>query len=149
MKTQYEEISRQLERIDFEALWPGFHPYPFALYDGAHAILDGQFMDCPVSLDREAPASWACVLSERTTRRETLIRAFLEKSHTTVKGSFRICGYDPMHLWREGDTLYSTSFLALADEAGNTVTLTGRALLQMLPGSPDTALAYSTAIPGT
>ena len=47
MKTLYERVNRQLERIDFEALWPGFHPFPFALYDGTHAVLDGRLMDCP------------------------------------------------------------------------------------------------------
>lgn len=64
MKTQYEEISRQLERIDFGALWPGFHPYPFALYDGAHAILDGQFMDCPGVFGQRS----ACLLGLRPLR---------------------------------------------------------------------------------
>lgn len=104
---------------------------------------------CPVSFDEEALAPWARVLSERTAQREALIRAFLQEPHTTIKGSFRICGYDPMNLWREGDTLCSTSFLALTDEAGNTVILTGKALLQMRPGSPDAVLAYSTATPDT
>lgn len=105
--------------------------------------------DCPVSLDEEALAPWARVLSRQAAQRESLIRAFLQKAHTTVEGRFRICGYDPMNLWREGNTLYSTSFLALAEETGNVVTLPGKALLQMCPGSPDTASAYSTAIPGT
>lgn len=105
--------------------------------------------DCPVSLDGEMLAPWIRVLSERTAQREQLIRAFLQEAHTTVNGCFRICGYDPMNLWREGNRLYSTSFLALAEETGNIITLTGRALLQMLPGSPDTVLAYSTAIPDT
>lgn len=76
-------------------------------------------------------------------------RAFLQEAHTTVEGSFRICGYDPMNLWRKGDTLYSTSFLCLADGKGNTVTLTGRALLRMHPGSSDTADAYCTMKPDT
>lgn len=49
-----------------------------------------------------------------------------------------------MNLWRKGDTLYSTSFLYLVDEKGNTLTLTGKALLQMRHGLPDIAEAYST-----
>lgn len=105
--------------------------------------------ECPVSLSGETLASWTRALSERTAQREALILAFLQETHATVKGSFRICGYDPMNLWREKDALYSTSFLALLDEAGNTVTLTGKALLQMRPGSSDAVLAYSTATPGT
>lgn len=32
MKT-YEEIGKRIAAIDFDRLWPGFHPYPFALYD--------------------------------------------------------------------------------------------------------------------
>lgn len=105
--------------------------------------------DCPISLGKEALAHWSGILSERAAQREALIRAFLQEAHTTVEGSFRICGYDPMNLWQKGDTLYSTSFLALVDEKGNTVTLIGRALLQMHPGSPDTADAYSTMPSGT
>ena len=312
MKTLYEKVSRQLERIDFEALWPGFHPFPFALYDGTHAVLDGQLTDCPedfrgntamsfqgrriaiwnvgpelprdeerftsqlvhemfhafqmernekrfpndlllacaelcaleqlstnqdqpaganrpacerksvrrqqealaecakrladpgllldprrcaydsgslllfaarrhgltlfhdignesrpvyeivlqqlprtltadypVSRGEETLASWSRLLSEQAARREALIQAFLQEAHITIEGCFRICGYDPMNLWRREDTLYSTSFLCLLDQNGNTVTLTGKALLQMLPGSPVTACAYSTMTPGT
>lgn len=107
--------------------------------------------DCPppLNLSREALAPWSRILSEQAAQREALIRAFLQSPHTTTTGSFRICGYDPMNLWRRGDTLYSTSFLCLLNQDGNTVTLTGRALLQMRCGSPDIAEAYSTMPPGT
>lgn len=346
MKTLYERVNRQLERIDFEALWPGFHPFPFALYDGTRAVLDGRLMDCPenfhgntavnfqgrltaiwnvrpdlpgddigfasklvhemfhafqmernekrfpndlllaaaeltpeylalkaeecrcltepdgllrfqalremrravnggciqeefltetiegmaqyielcaleqfvspgaalaecakrltdpsllldsrrhaydsgtlllfaarryglslfhdignetcsvydiirqqlppadrsVSFSQNALATWSRILSEQAARREELLRAFLQEAHNTVTGCFRICGYDPMNLWRKGDTLYSTSFLSLVDKNGNTVTLSGKVLLQMHPGSADTADAYSTMIPDT
>lgn len=102
--------------------------------------------DClpTINLSKEALAPWSRILSEQAAQREALIRAFLYETHTTVEGSFRICGYDPMNLWRKGDTLYSTSFLCLVDEKGNTLTLTGKALLQMRHGFPDIAEAYST-----
>lgn len=105
--------------------------------------------DYPVSLDAETLAPWSRLLSEQAARREALIQAFLQEAHITIEGCFRICGYDPMNLWRREDTLYSTSFLCLLDQNGNTVTLTGKALLRMYPGSPDTARAYSTMTPGT
>lgn len=107
--------------------------------------------DClpTLSLNREALALWSRILSEQAAQREALIQAFLQEAHTTVEGSFRICGYDPMNLWRKGDTLYSTSFLCLVDEKGNAVTLTGKALLQMRHGSPDIAEAYSTMLSDT
>lgn len=88
-------------------IWPGFHPFPFSLYNGTDAVLDGRLMDCPVSFSQEAPAAWSRILSEQAARREELAQAFLQEAHTTVTGSFRICGYDPMNLWRKGDTLYS------------------------------------------
>lgn len=105
--------------------------------------------ECPAACRPEAPAAWSRILSEQAARRGELIQTFLREAHTTVTGSFRICGYDPMNLWRKGDTLYSTSFLCLADKNGNTVTLPGKALLQMHPGSADTACAYCTTIPDT
>lgn len=105
--------------------------------------------DYPVSRGEETLAPWSRLLSEQAARREALIQAFLQEAHITIEGCFRICGYDPMNLWRRRDTLYSTSFLCLLDQNGNTVTLTGKALLQMLPGSPDTACAYSTMTLGT
>ena len=34
-------VARRLERLDFNALWPGFRRYGFALYDGRNAVADG------------------------------------------------------------------------------------------------------------
>lgn len=47
MVKRYEEVSRRLNQIDFEALWPGFHPYPFALYTQREAILNGERFPTP------------------------------------------------------------------------------------------------------
>ena len=32
MRTLYREVAGQLEQVEFHRLWPGFRPYPFALY---------------------------------------------------------------------------------------------------------------------
>ncbi|MBR5969910.1 MAG: hypothetical protein IK016_06120 [Lachnospiraceae bacterium] len=45
MKTLYEEIEKQLRRLDFGALWPGFHPLKFALYDDKEVFFDGRFVE--------------------------------------------------------------------------------------------------------
>lgn len=37
----YHEISDRLNQIDFEAIWHGFHLYPFALYTQHEAIMNG------------------------------------------------------------------------------------------------------------
>ncbi len=36
---QYEAIRKRIDTIDFARLWPGFHPYPFALYDDQNVYL--------------------------------------------------------------------------------------------------------------
>lgn len=100
----------------------------------------------PVSFCRETLDFWSGILSRRSAQRQAVIQAFLREEHTTVKGEFCICGYDPMNLWREGDILYSTSFLCLRDQDGEMVTLTGKVLLQMRSGSPDIADAYCTVM---
>lgn len=33
MRQLYEEVEKQINRIEFNALWEGFHPYSFALYN--------------------------------------------------------------------------------------------------------------------
>lgn len=48
MQAFYQAVKRELEKVDFDALWPGFHAYPFALYDHAQAVLDGVSMIRPV-----------------------------------------------------------------------------------------------------
>lgn len=41
MQVFYQAVKRELEKVNFDALWPGFHAYPFALYDDTQAVLDG------------------------------------------------------------------------------------------------------------
>ncbi|MCL2362544.1 MAG: hypothetical protein FWC73_12130 [Defluviitaleaceae bacterium] len=42
MRALYETIKAQLARIDFEAIWPGFTPVPFALVGSDQVYLDGR-----------------------------------------------------------------------------------------------------------
>lgn len=44
MKTTYQHIQQRLDKIDFQALWPGFKRYEFALYDDQHVILNDHVM---------------------------------------------------------------------------------------------------------
>ena len=53
--------------------------------------------------------------------------------------------YDPINLWRQDDSLYSTGFLLLEDGAGRRLSLTGETLLTMAPGSDRQALLAEQA----
>lgn len=43
----YASLRRTLAQLDFNDLFPGFHPYPFALYTDENACLDGQLLPRP------------------------------------------------------------------------------------------------------
>lgn len=47
MKQAYEIIKKQLEKVRFEEIWPGFHQEPFALYDETSACIDGKIIPKP------------------------------------------------------------------------------------------------------
>ena len=47
MQAFYQVVKRELEKVNFDELWPGFHAYPFALYDDTQAVLDGVSMIRP------------------------------------------------------------------------------------------------------
>ena len=53
-----------------------------------------------------------------------------------VPGQARICGYDPMALFRVGDRLYSGHYLRLSED-GRETDIAGPAVLVMAPGSAD------------
>lgn len=91
----------------------------------------------------EACYFWEAKLREQREQRYMLLRRFRSLSRQTVQGSFRIQGYDPMNLWRQDDALYCSSFLSLSDEIGQTVQLFGESVLQMDPGDPYHACAYT------
>lgn len=41
MHELYQQVQQQLMRVDFPAIWPGFHSFPFALYNKEHIWMDG------------------------------------------------------------------------------------------------------------
>ena len=44
LKTAYDLVAERLEKLDFTALWPGFRPLRFALYDGERCFFDGTYI---------------------------------------------------------------------------------------------------------
>ena len=42
----YGAIEKLLERVDFGAIYPGFHRYPFALYTSREICLKGDVIYC-------------------------------------------------------------------------------------------------------
>lgn len=40
----HQEATQRLDRLDFGRLWPGFHPFPFALYQGEQMCLGGEVL---------------------------------------------------------------------------------------------------------
>jgi len=43
----YNALGRRLDRVDFDALWPGFTRKPYALYSGDSACIDGEVVERP------------------------------------------------------------------------------------------------------
>ncbi len=60
-----------------------------------------------------------------------------------VPGQARICGYDPMALFRVGDRLYSGHYLRLSED-GRETDIVGPAVLVMAPGSADRVIGRYT-----
>ena len=67
--------------------------------------------------------------------REAQIERFVSAARY-VPGQARICGYDPMALFRVGDRLYSGHYLRLSED-GRETDIAGPAVLVMAPGSAD------------
>lgn len=45
LKHLHQELSHRINQLDFATLWPGFHPYKFAVYQDHHVCLDGTIID--------------------------------------------------------------------------------------------------------
>ena len=58
LRETWMEMDRLLRAVDFGALWPGFAPAPFALYDGETACLDGRQMPCPAAFRGNTALDW-------------------------------------------------------------------------------------------
>ena len=37
----FQAVAKQLDRLDFSALYPGYHRFPFALYNEEQVCLEG------------------------------------------------------------------------------------------------------------
>lgn len=89
----------------------------------------------PAPLAPEETAYWAGLLAQQREERQTLLADFRARPLRRLSGPFRLCGYDPMNMWRQDDSLFGTSFFLLEDSAGRRLSLTGETLLTMAPGS--------------
>ena len=58
LRETWMKMDRLLRAVDFGALWPGFAPAPFALYDGETACLDGRQMPCPAAFRGNTALDW-------------------------------------------------------------------------------------------
>lgn len=99
-------------------------------------LLRGQIgvLPAPEPLTGQAYATAEEILAKQLQQREVELQAFLQLKTQRLAGPFRICGYDPMQMWRTADTLFSRGFLALRDSNGITHSIRGKALLHMAPG---------------
>lgn len=41
----YAEVKQRIDNIRFDALWKGFHPFPFALYDDERCFWNGEYVE--------------------------------------------------------------------------------------------------------
>lgn len=53
------EAAQRLDRLDFDRLWPGFHRFPFALYQGDEMCLGGEVLPRDGSLRGNTAARYA------------------------------------------------------------------------------------------
>ena len=89
----------------------------------------------PVPPDPEETAHWTAMLAHQREQRQNVLTDFRTRPLRRLQGPFRLCGYDPMNIWRQDDCLFGTGFFLLEDGAGRRIPLTGETLLTMAPGS--------------
>lgn len=82
------------------------------------------------------------LLDEQTKKQNSEIEKFMNNSLDKVEGPFRICGYDPMNMFRQQDLFYSRSFIMLKDSNGEMRKIQGEALLNMERDSDNLVLSY-------
>lgn len=54
----YQEIDLRVKAVDFSALWSGFYPFHFALYDGERCFLNGRYMEKPDAFCANTALQW-------------------------------------------------------------------------------------------
>lgn len=82
------------------------------------------------------------LLNEQIQKRQAEIDEFYKTTFRRVKGPYQICGYDPMNMWRQEDTFFSSSFIALKNANDEILNIQGNALFNMEPNSIDTVIDY-------
>lgn len=58
MKAYYEQMQSILQRVGFERIYPGFHYYPFALYNESEAVIEGTVMPKPETFRGNTMTEW-------------------------------------------------------------------------------------------
>lgn len=58
LQMQYDMINKELQKIRFEQLWPGFRPYRFALYDPEEACIGGKIFSRPKEFRANTAIFW-------------------------------------------------------------------------------------------
>lgn len=58
MKTLYKQVESRLKELDFEAIWPGFHRFPFSLYNEQQAVFEGEIIAAPKEFRGNTSVSW-------------------------------------------------------------------------------------------
>ncbi|MGN0745560.1 MAG: hypothetical protein ACI4ML_02665 [Aristaeellaceae bacterium] len=116
-------------------------PLPAGQEESISAQLAAQLPTAsPAPLAPEEAAYWASVLARQREQRRALLAGFRARPLRRLSGPFRLCGYDPMNMWRQDDSLYGTSFFLLEDGTGRQLPLGGETLLTMAHGSADRVL---------
>ena len=123
-------------------------PLPTGQKESVSAQLAAQVPSVrPAPLLPEKTAYWETLLTRRREQRKALLEDFRARSLRRLPGPFLLCGYDPMNMWRQDDSLYGTSFFLLQDGAGRQYPLTGKTLLTMAHGSEREVLLAEQAEP--
>ena len=87
----------------------------------------------PAPLAPDETAHWAALLAQQRAQRQAVMTDFRAQPLRRLSEPFQLCGYDPMNMWRQDDSLFGTSFFLLEDGAGRRRPLTDETLLTMAP----------------
>lgn len=92
--------------------------------------------------DEELLAAAAAIIQEHQNLQNAELEEFYKAARRKEEGPFVICGYDPMNFWRQGDILFSRSFVSLHAPGGEVKNIYGKALFNMKSGSSNAVLNY-------
>lgn len=111
-------------------------PLPAGQEESVSAQLAAQVPSVrPAHLYPKETAHWTAMLAHQREQRQNVLTDFRTRPLRRLQGPFRLCGYDPMNMWRQDDCLFGTGFFLLEEGAGRRIPLTGETLLTMAHGS--------------